>query len=82
MVRFYGWSHSEVMSMNGEDFDMYRRGMIAIMAEEQLIDINTACVPTLKQSARSRIINSLQRRANPLIAKEITHEEMARLLNG
>lgn len=59
-------------------------GMNRIEATENLMMIRAACTPTMKKQSREKLVNALDKIANPakLEFHAITHDELARILNG
>ncbi len=61
---------------------MYRRGMEALKAQENLMALKIACAPDMKQQARDKLFNSLARAATIREPVAMTHEMLAGILNG
>lgn len=70
------------MALTDEEYIMYRKGMTQLTARELISNINATCAPHIKESARGRMINGLTKIAEPLEVRAMTHEDMARFLNG
>lgn len=61
MVRFYGFSHSEVCKMSYKDFSGYRDSIEVLKANEALLDIKIANYSDMKKQDRDKFRNLLDR---------------------
>jgi len=70
------------MRLDEGAFHMYLSGMDILSAQESLMLLKISCAPDMNRNARQKFVNELQKSGNPHPPKAITHEEMARILNG
>lgn len=70
--------------LNLEDYWMCAEAMERIEAAERLKAMQAASAPYFKNSDRDKLVHKLERVSDPdrHQAKALTHEDMARLLNG
>lgn len=83
-MRFYGMSPRELDEMSLEDYWMCNEAMDRIEASERLMDMQAASAPYMQQKDVKSIVNKLKKISDPVPLEEraMTHEEMARILNG
>lgn len=63
-VRFYGFSHSEVMGMKSEDFQTYLMALPVLRAEESLRAMNESAYPHTKADARRKMHKATWKQAH------------------
>ena len=62
-MRFYGFSHCEVESMDSVTFMEYVAGMGKIEAHERMVLINASTYPHAKGETQTKIMRDLQTQA-------------------
>lgn len=84
VARFYGWTHTEMLSMSVQTFSMYYRGYEVLSAREALLQLKISCAPDMKREARDRMWNRLSRESEMARPEAIpmTPENLERLMNG
>ncbi len=82
MARFYGFTDEQLMEMPIDRFVTYRIGMNVLEARENLMNLRISCAPDMKKEDRTKLFNALHKEAYPQEPTAMTHEHLARLLNG
>jgi len=82
MVRFYGFSDGDLVNMDMATFSEYSTAMEIIEARETLVLTNVDAFPKLKEQARSKYLNGLNKTAYPTRDSDrvVTTEELAKIL--
>lgn len=69
VINFYSFSEREVNAMSISKLMSYHNAMLAIKADEAILDIQTSNFHSFKKEAKSKIIRNLKRQAGKYIKR-------------
>lgn len=83
LARFYGWSPSEIYSLDTEEFNNFLQAANRLEAIEEMSAINVAISPNMKDDSRKKLWRQLQKKAG-LTSKgnQVTTKELFEILSN
>lgn len=83
LAHFYGWTHDEVERLSFDMARQYFEAISVIKAQDNLITMNIADYPRMKDGSRRDFHRAMHRQANPAeLSKISTTDDVFRMLNG
>lgn len=88
MVRFYGFSGTEIESMDLDSVESYWQAMSVISSNEMLLQLRASDFPHLKEKDRSKLWRSFEKQSiikddsEPELTTDAVRERLGKILNG